>query len=168
MGCRRFNRYAAVNPGQKEPLEVDWITGAFLFMARECFQILGGFDEAFFMYYEDTDLCRRLQCAGYHNYYLPRHQAIHLHGISGTPDIYDDHNRAKVAEKMSSARYVRKYHPDRYHAFVRAMRLLFLVKSGIFYLKKTFFGFFPQKRKKNAFKMRTALMVWRNIRKADH
>ena len=61
---------------------VDWIPGAFVFLPRSVFLKLGGFDERFFMYYEEVDLCRRLQQAGYAVLYWPRLKAVHIGGAS--------------------------------------------------------------------------------------
>jgi GT2 family glycosyltransferase len=61
---------------------VDWIPGAFVFLPRSVFLKLDGFDERFFMYYEEVDLCRRLQQAGYEVLYWPRLKAVHIGGAS--------------------------------------------------------------------------------------
>jgi N-acetylglucosaminyl-diphospho-decaprenol L-rhamnosyltransferase len=44
---------------------IDWISGAFMAFRSDVFQELGGFDERYFMYCEDVDICLRLQLAGY-------------------------------------------------------------------------------------------------------
>jgi GT2 family glycosyltransferase len=45
-------------------LEVDWIAGACFMMPRTLFLELGGFDPRFFLFFEDTDLCRRVKQRG--------------------------------------------------------------------------------------------------------
>ena len=52
-------------------MEVDWLSGAFMFITRDVFFRAGGFDEDYFMYSEDSDLCLRLARLGYKNYYYP-------------------------------------------------------------------------------------------------
>jgi GT2 family glycosyltransferase len=60
--------------------EVDWVTGAFMMVRREVFESLGGFDERFFMYWEDSDLCLRALKAGWKTIYEPRAEVIHFTG----------------------------------------------------------------------------------------
>ena len=45
--------------GQAEPRTVDWLGGAAFMVRRSVLEQLGGFDENFFMYMEETDLCKR-------------------------------------------------------------------------------------------------------------
>ncbi|OGC74296.1 MAG: hypothetical protein A2145_04770 [candidate division Zixibacteria bacterium RBG_16_40_9] len=61
--------------------EVDWISGACLLTRRKVLQELGGFDENFFLYFEDADLCCRLKSKGQIVYY-PEANVMHLVGIS--------------------------------------------------------------------------------------
>jgi N-acetylglucosaminyl-diphospho-decaprenol L-rhamnosyltransferase len=60
--------------------EVDWVTGAFMMVRRDVFESLGGFDERFFMYWEDSDLCLRALQAGWKTLYEPRAEVIHFTG----------------------------------------------------------------------------------------
>lgn len=46
-------------------LEPDWLAGMFMLFRSEAFEKLGGFDERYFLYYEDVDLCKRLRIDGY-------------------------------------------------------------------------------------------------------
>lgn len=68
----------------KEIIYVDMITGACMMMKRSLFNELQGFDENFFMYIEDDDLCRRITQAGYKNAVYTKAKIIHLEGKSST------------------------------------------------------------------------------------
>lgn len=61
---------------------VDWVSGACMLVRRSAFDAVGGFDERYFMYWEDADLCRRLRAAGQHVRYLPQAVAVHRVGQS--------------------------------------------------------------------------------------
>jgi N-acetylglucosaminyl-diphospho-decaprenol L-rhamnosyltransferase len=58
--------------------DVPWVTGASLLIRRDCWEELGGFDERFFMYYEDVDLCRRAWLAGWRVSFSPTPGATHF------------------------------------------------------------------------------------------
>ena len=96
------------------PAEVDWIPGAFVFIPVSVFKQLDGFDERFFLYSEEVDLCRRMQAAGYKIYYWPELKAMHIGGESAKTVA-----RARVSKsgsqlqswRMRSALlYYRKHH----------------------------------------------------------
>lgn len=74
---RRADRYLMRDVSFELPVEVDWLVGAVLLMKRERFLEVGGFDERFFLFFEDTDLCRRLQEKGYQVWYYPASSMIH-------------------------------------------------------------------------------------------
>ncbi|MDH6306150.1 N-acetylglucosaminyl-diphospho-decaprenol L-rhamnosyltransferase [Parabacteroides sp. PF5-5] len=62
-----------------QPSEVDWCLGAALLFEKSFYQQLGGFDEKFFLYVEDADICQRCWFAGKKVIYLPQSQMIHAH-----------------------------------------------------------------------------------------
>ncbi len=62
--------------------EVDWVTGACLFIRKRLFLQLGGFDEEFFLYYEDLDLCKRAREIKKKIIFYPDFEIIHLGGKS--------------------------------------------------------------------------------------
>ncbi|MFP1878667.1 glycosyltransferase [Lonsdalea quercina] len=62
----------------KEPIKIDWAAGSFLLFKAKAYKNLEGFDERFFMYFEDVDICRRAKKAGYYIIYHPRLEAIHI------------------------------------------------------------------------------------------
>lgn len=61
---------------------VDWVPGAFALVRHDLFDRLGGFDERFFLYYEEVDLCRRIQAAGFRVQYWPELRVHHIGGVS--------------------------------------------------------------------------------------
>jgi len=60
-----------------EPVEADWLLGAFLLLRREMLDELGGFDEGYRHYVEDIDLCYRAMRAGWERWYVPAAQVTH-------------------------------------------------------------------------------------------
>ena len=63
-------------------LDVDWVSGACFLVRRNAFEQVGGFDESYFMYLEDVDLCWRLGRAGWTVAYAPAAEVTHLQGRS--------------------------------------------------------------------------------------
>jgi len=64
-------------PDDRGPLDVDWVAGMFMLFRTEAFRAAGGFDERYFLYYEDVDLCRRLGRSGGRVRYDPRAEIVH-------------------------------------------------------------------------------------------
>jgi len=62
--------------------DIDWVGGACLLVRRQAFDLVGGFDEAYFMYVEDVDLCWRLGQAGWRIGYEPAGRVVHALGGS--------------------------------------------------------------------------------------
>jgi GT2 family glycosyltransferase len=79
---RRFGRYNLTFMDPNEAAPVDAVSGSFMFMRHSLFQKIGGFDERFFMYGEDLDLCRQVHDCGYTVWYNPATQIIHFKGKS--------------------------------------------------------------------------------------
>ncbi len=77
-----FGRYNLTYLNPEEDHEVDAIGGSFMFIPRRVFDEVGGFDEDYFMYGEDIDLCYKIKRAGHKVYYTPRTTAIHFKGES--------------------------------------------------------------------------------------
>jgi N-acetylglucosaminyl-diphospho-decaprenol L-rhamnosyltransferase len=129
--ARHFSRYAAFRPVPPPIQEVDWVTGAFHFLSRKRFAAAGGFDEGFFMYYEDVDLCRRIAQAGFSNWYFPEVSCLHQHCASSARPHDEGVNPLKVAEKESALRYLEKYHPAGAARVRSALASLYLQKSAV-------------------------------------
>jgi GT2 family glycosyltransferase len=83
-------------PPTDQPRPVPWVTGCCLLLRRECFQQLKGFDNDFFLYYEDVDLCRRARAEGWGVRYEPAAGVMHqrpLHGreVSAAVRLFTRH-----------------------------------------------------------------------------
>jgi GT2 family glycosyltransferase len=61
---------------------VDWICGASMMIRRAVIDTIGGLDENFFLYYEETDFCRRSLEAGFETWYVPESRVMHIMGQS--------------------------------------------------------------------------------------
>ena len=82
----------------------EWVSGACVLVRREALADIGNLDETFFLYSEDTDLCRRLWEAGYGVWYVPSVTAVHEGGASAP--------RASLIAVLTESRrrYARKHH----------------------------------------------------------
>lgn len=79
------------------PRLVDWIHGAFLLIRRSLFESLGGFDERFFMYGEDMDLCARARAVGQRTMILPDVSVVHFGNRSGA-QRFGDRREAEIVK----------------------------------------------------------------------
>lgn len=75
MSVSRFKNYSKI-------MTPDYVQGSFLLILKDLFDRVGGFDESFFLYFEDADLCRRVRDAGFRIYHLPRPAIQHFGGSS--------------------------------------------------------------------------------------
>ena len=95
---------------------VGWLSGACLLLRREAFDSVGGFDEGYFMYFEDTDLCARLAAAGWEVVYAPSATVVH-HGGHATERNLDAMSKA---HHDSAYRYLSRRYAGARWAPVRA------------------------------------------------
>lgn len=96
---------------------VGWLSGSCLLVRRSAFEQLGGFDEGYFMYFEDVDLGGRIGQAGWRNLYAP--QAVVTH--SGAHSTSRDSNRMLTVHHASAYRYLRRKYSSWYLAPVRGV-----------------------------------------------
>ena len=81
-GNRFTRRYRMEDENPETTTKVDWVSGSFMVMRRQAFDELGGFDEAYFMYGEDVDLCWRAHMAGWGVAYVPCATVTHHGGLT--------------------------------------------------------------------------------------
>ena len=119
---RSAQRYLMRYLPEHEPAKVDAVSGAFMLMRADALHQIGGFDQQFFMYAEDIDLCMRFRAAGWTVLYWPDATAMHAGGGSGM------HGRrtpqADAAAFRTMAPLMRKHRPGVAGAATAAAALL--------------------------------------------
>jgi N-acetylglucosaminyl-diphospho-decaprenol L-rhamnosyltransferase len=94
-------RYRLLGDEQHRARDADWVSGAGFLVRRDAFEAVGGFDEAYFMYVEDVDLCWRLHRAGWKVLYEPSACVVHEQGLSTSRHPY----RMLMAHHRSIVRF---------------------------------------------------------------
>lgn len=74
---RRLRHHEMMDVGYESECDVECMSGAFMLLRRSVFEQIGGFDPRYFMYFEDFDLCKRLQKAGFRTVYYPEVSVTH-------------------------------------------------------------------------------------------
>ncbi len=107
---RIFNRYYAAHIGEFETARVDILSGCCMLVNKSnLLQAGGGFDEAYFMYCEDVDMCHRLTLHGFENIYYPEVSVVHYKGESTRKLTY---SYMKIFHE-AHALFVEKYYPKK-------------------------------------------------------
>jgi N-acetylglucosaminyl-diphospho-decaprenol L-rhamnosyltransferase len=91
-------------PQPDGPVPMDAVSGALMFLSRESFERLGGFDEGYFLHVEDLDLCRRAEADGGSVIYTPLASALHVGGSSDAPALEVERHKGAGLN-----RYFRKF-----------------------------------------------------------
>jgi N-acetylglucosaminyl-diphospho-decaprenol L-rhamnosyltransferase len=99
-----FSEYVFNSSEYTRPCTVDWALGAVLVMSRKCYDALGGWDETYFLYSEETDLALRARDMGLLTRYEPGAVAVHVGGQSGR-----DH-RTHTMQVVNRVRLYRRRH----------------------------------------------------------
>lgn len=100
-----LRRFYMNDISESNPHEVDWLVGACLALRSDALRQVGLFDESFFMYSEETDLCHRLRLAGWRCWYEPRAVVVHHEGKSSEQNLA----LRNLRFHESRFRYYRKY-----------------------------------------------------------
>lgn len=108
-------RYRADTQYGDTPRHAGWLSGACLLIRKRAFDDLEGFDEGYFMYFEDVDLGYRLSQAGWSNDYNPAAIATHIGGESTRTES----SRMLQIHHQSAYRFISKKYPHWYQAPVR-------------------------------------------------
>jgi N-acetylglucosaminyl-diphospho-decaprenol L-rhamnosyltransferase len=79
---RLLRRWVVARRMSKTSQPVDWICGASMMIRPAVLAAVGGFDENYFLYYEETDFCQRARRAGFSTWYVPESRVMHIAGQS--------------------------------------------------------------------------------------
>jgi N-acetylglucosaminyl-diphospho-decaprenol L-rhamnosyltransferase len=122
---RLLRRHLVLRPMGNLPEQVDWFPGAAMTVRREVIERLGGMDESYFLYYEETDFCRKVKSGGFTIWYLPASRVMHIAGQStGVTGEHEGTRRLPPYWFESRRRYFAKNHGLRYAMATDAVLLL--------------------------------------------
>ncbi|MBS1821271.1 MAG: glycosyltransferase family 2 protein [Acidobacteria bacterium] len=112
---RFFGHFDRTWADRDQPASVDWVPGAFSIIRPSALARTGLFDPAFFLYYEEVDLCRRIKDAGYSIWYWPDVVVVHIGGESSrqlktTLEISSMAAQVVMWRMRSTLLYYRKHH----------------------------------------------------------
>ena len=120
-------RYRQLGADPARPRLVDWVSGAAIWLRRRALDDVGGWDERFFMYLEDTDLCWRLRGAGWEVAYEPGGVIVHVQGASASRRPY----RMLVEHHRSAWQFARKRLTGPRAALLPLAALYFVVRAVV-------------------------------------
>lgn len=120
---RLFGQYHLLDRDLAEEHDVDVIRGGFFFVRREVFEQAGRWDEDYFMFGEDIDLCFQIKRLGHRIMFYPQASALHHHGM--TTGIKEHSQELSPADSEARGRA--------YHAFYDTMKLFYDKNLGTAY-----------------------------------
>ena len=107
------------------PEQVDWFPGAAMMVRRKIVEDLGGMDENYFLYFEETDFCLKVTRAGWTNWYLPESRVMHIAGeTTGVTGRTEGRRRLPDYWFESRRRYFAKNHGLAYAVATDVVRLI--------------------------------------------
>ncbi len=116
-------RYPSKLQTYTAPTEVESVVGAAMFVRRELVERIGGIDERFFIFFEETDWCLRARRAGGKNYLHPDAKIVHHQGQTV--------NRAHVRKRIEYTRSLFLYFKKNHSALSPWLRIFFPVKNVV-------------------------------------
>jgi GT2 family glycosyltransferase len=111
-------------PKDLSPRQVEWVSFAAVMIRKNTFEMIRGFDERYFMYFEDADICYRLKNAGFPIYFYAAAECIHLGGKSWSP------NNTAMLRKEYRRSQILFYACHRSRAHLMALRLYLIIRFG--------------------------------------
>ena len=137
---RIFGQYNLTYLDPNETYPVPAISGSFMMIKKAVLDRVGHFDERFFMYCEDIDLCHRINLEGFKIYYVPTTQIIHYKGESTKKNNLD----YVITFNKALYQFFQKYYAQKSLFLFRWIIVLGIIFRGIFiYIKNFLEIYFP-------------------------
>jgi hypothetical protein len=119
IASRVLRRWVVAKRMGKIPEPVDWVPGASMMVRKDVFDSIGGLDENYFLYFEETDFCYRAKRSGFAAWYVPESRVMHIAGQS-----------TKITERNAARRRQPPY-------WFESRRRFFIVTHGVNYARAT-------------------------------
>lgn len=131
---RALERHIVRRQAGEQPSRSDWLPGASMMVQRQTIEDVGGFDEEFFLYFEETDFALRAHRAGWETWYVPTSRVMHIAGQStGVTSRTNAPRRLPPYWFQSRRRFFAKAYGQRYAAIAD---LAFVASNVVGVLKR--------------------------------
>ena len=131
---KMLGRFRVPGPIRGEPHPTDWVNGASMIVRREVFETVGLMDDGYFLYFEETDFCRRAKRAGWPVWHTPQSRVVHLEGQSTGVTGANLAKKPRPAYWFDSrARYFRKHLGG---AYALLADVIFVVGFGLWRIQR--------------------------------
>ena len=121
------------NTENNDRQRVPWVTGSCMLLRRQCIEAVGGFDEDYFLYYEDVDVCERAEKLGWSICYDPALEAVHLDPLQNRTLT----STMRAVTRHASLTYFRKHRSSwSFWGLAQIVRLEAHLRRGWFRWKK--------------------------------
>ena len=157
---RHIKRYHCADRPATEAQPVDWVVGAAILIRREAWQQVGPIDGEFFMYFEETDWCRRAANNGWKIHYLPAAIVTHFEGQSSGQVLA----ARTLRFQRSKLRYTRKYFGS---GWAGALRLFLWATFALQWLEESAKWFMGHRRDLRQQRMAAYGQVLKELRIAN-
>jgi N-acetylglucosaminyl-diphospho-decaprenol L-rhamnosyltransferase len=124
---RFTRRYRQLDVDPAQPRDVEWVSGAAMWLRRSALLSVGGWDEHYFMYMEDLDLCWRLRRLGWRVAYEPAGAVVHVQGVSTDRHPY----RMIIRHHRSVYRFAAKRWQGARRLLLPPAALLLCARAGV-------------------------------------
>lgn len=132
---RLLDRWKVSRPVPEQATRVDWLAGASMMIRARVFEDIGPFDDDFFLYYEETDFCRRAVQAGWTTWYVPESRIEHIGSVSTG---WQDPDQPRAAFWFHARRHYFEKNHGRIYLF--ATNLVYVIGMAIGRLKFALLG----------------------------